>query len=745
MDQAVAIYARIVARNPSQPDALHMFGVALVQSGDALRGADLIERSLRLNPSQPAAYANLGHAELALCRFDAALASYDRSIALYPDYAPAHNGRGSALTALNRSAEGLMSFERAIQILPNFPEALGNRGLALSQRNRFEEAISAFSQSLALRPDDAQMLINRAATLCKLWRYEAAYDDADRALQIWPTSVQARFVRCSALLGLGRHADVVAEPEAVFAGAPYHPDFLVVRGSAHRQLRNFMEATADCEHALRLRSTFPDALLALAILQRELHHHDRALAAFSRLVEVAPDGDFNRGVHLHAKLHLFDWSDYESAVDRILVDADAGKKPDLPFTFLAISDDPQQQRMCARAYDSVRLSPAGPLPRRTRTQRERIRVAYVSADFLEHPMAYLLSGLFETHDRSRFETIAISLRADASSPTQRRLRSAFDRFLDVSGRSDDEIAELIHQLDVDIAVDLMGYTSEERPGIFVRRPAPIQINYIGFPATMGCGYIDYILADRFVIPAATAPFYSERIAYLPECFQANDAQRIAPVGAVTRVEAGLPSDGFVWCAFHASVKINPPLFEVWCRLLHKMPHSILWLISNTASAEVNLRHEAQRRGIDGSRLVFAKRVSYPDHLARLRLGDLCLDTFPFNGGATTSDALWSGVPVVTRAGCAFSSRMSGSLLHTLSLPELVTDNFGDYERVALLLATDRQALASVRTRLLGGLKTSPLFDTDRVTRHIEMAYTMMLERDERGEPAESFLVPADSR
>jgi predicted O-linked N-acetylglucosamine transferase (SPINDLY family) len=258
---------------------------------------------------------------------------------------------------------------------------------------------------------------------------------------------------------------------------------------------------------------------------------------------------------------------------------------------------------------------------------------------------------------------------------------------------------------------------------------------------MGSRHIDYIVADEFVVPPESAPLYAESIAWLPDCYQANDDRRIRPAGDIARADVGLPMGAFVWCAFHSSYKINPPLFDVWCRLLHAVPDSVLWLVSNTAAAELNLRREANQRGIDSARLVFAKREPYPRHLARLSLADLCLDTWPFNGGATTSDALWTGVPVVTRTGRAFASRMSGSLLRTVGLPDLVTDNFADYERVAHGLAADRDALRTVRSRLSNGRATSPLFNTDRFRGHLESAYLMMWERYRRGEAPASLVVP----
>lgn len=738
LPQAADIYSKIISLDPRQPDALHLLGVVLTQSGDAARGAGLIETSLALNPAQPVALANLGNAQASMHRLDEALASYDRSIALWPDYAPAHNGRGSVLAAMQKPADALPNFDRALELMPDFAEALDNRATALLKLYRFEDAVAAFTRLLRIRPDNAQLLTSRALARCALWHYAEALADSDRALLLHPSLAEARFARCTALLGCGRVQDVLAEIGDALAGTSNYPELLVLRGNALKQLGRREEAIREFERALALRADLPEALIALGTLEGAARRYDRAADIFAKLLDVAPDHDFYRGVCLHAKLHVFDWRGYGPELHSVLAGVGAGKKSDLPFSFLAISDDPAAQLKCAAEYAGVRPQLPAPLRTASRQPRERLRVAYVSADFLEHPMAYLLAGLFEAHDRTRFEVTAVSLRADPASPMARRLKGAFERFVDVSGESDERIARLIAELDVDIAVDLMGYTSEERPGILLRRPAPIQVNYIGFPATMAAAHIDYLVADRFVVPPATAQFYSESIAYLPECFQANDRHRIAPAGAVTRSECGLPAHSFVWCAFHASVKINPPLFDVWCRLLHAVPDSVLWLISNTDAAETNLQREAIERGIDPQRLVFAKRETYSRHLARLALADLCLDTWPFNGGATTSDALWCGVPVITRVGGAFSSRMSGSLLRTIGLSELVTDNFADYQRCAERLATDRNALESIRSRLDRGRDSSPLFDTDRFRRHLESAYTTMWERYERGEAPASF-------
>jgi protein O-GlcNAc transferase len=695
------------ARTPAATIAgLLQHAVELHQQGEISRAGAIYSKVIELDPVQPDALQLLGVVLTQSGDAELGAELISRSLAINPAQPAAHANLGHAQLALRRFGAALASYDRSIAQWPDYAPAHNGRGSALVALQRPEEALLCF----------------------------------ERALELMPDFPAARYAHALALLGVGRVHEVLVEADAADAIGGWQAEWSMLRGDSLRRLGRVEAAAREYQRVLDVHPKSPEALLALATLATAERRFDLAAELFARLLKAAPNQNFFCGVCLHAQLQVFDWSDYRAAVRRIIADVDAGKKSDLPFTFLAISDDPARQQRCARAYADALPKGDGRLHGDLPTRHERIRVAYVSADFLEHPTAYLLAGLFESHDRSRFEIIAISLRADPASPTARRLETAFDRFIDVSGQSDEQIARLISTLGVDIAVDLMGYTAEERPGILVRRPAPVQVNYIGFPATMGSAHVDYLLADPFVIPPDAAKFYSENIAYLPVCFQVNDARRVEAAAAVTRPEVGLPVDGLVWCAFHASFKINPPLFDVWCRLLDAVPGSVLWLVSNTATAEFNLRREASGRGIDPGRLVFAHRVPYPQHLARLGLADVCLDTWPFNGGATTSDALWCGVPVVTMTGGAFASRMSGSLLHAVGLPELVTDNFVDYQRIAARLATDHDALMRIRARLAHGRTNSPLFDTDGFRRHIEAAYATMWQRQRRGEPAASFHV-----
>jgi len=418
-----------------------------------------------------------------------------------------------------------------------------------------------------------------------------------------------------------------------------------------------------------------------------------------------------------------------------------------PLVFLAFSKDSEVQLRCAQLYVKDRLGacPAPVYRGSILRTGNRIRLAYLSADFREHPTAYLMAELFERHDRDRFEVFAFSFGTDDGSAMRRRLEGAFDHFIDVRQMSDADVAQHMAALGIQLAIDLMGHTKDSRPGILARRPAPVQVNYLGYLGTMGAEFIDYILVDPFVVPADQQPFYTEKLVHLPDCYQVNDRKREIAEQTPSRVECGLPEDGFVFCCFNNHYKITPAVFDIWMRLLQTVPGSVLWMLGGQEATERNLRREAASRHIDAERLIFAPRKKLPEHLARYRVADLFLDTLPCNAHTTASDALWVGLPVVTCAGRAFAGRVAGSLLHAVGLPELVTESHEAYEALALKLATDPQQLNSLRERLARNRGIAPLFDTDRFRGHIEAAYTRMWEIWERGEAPRSFGVEPQGR
>jgi protein O-GlcNAc transferase len=501
------------------------------------------------------------------------------------------------------------------------------------------------------------------------------------------------------------------------------------------------EALRHYERALELDPRSAVILANQGSALQLLDRHSEAANSFARLLQLSPRFDFALGSRFRSLRHSCDWREFEMLRDEVIAAVQAGRRADRPFSFLSVSDSVARQGDCARTYATY-LCPAQ-LPALWQGERyshERLRVAYLSADFRDHVVSYMMAPVFEHHDPHRFEVIGASLRGD-DSPIARRLRSSLGRFVDLAPLADQQAAELLRTLEIDVAVDLTGFTQGCRPGILARRPAPVQVSLLGFPATMGVPYMDYIIADDFTIPPELESGYAEKIARLPGCFQPNDERHSArAVTSPTRAEAGLPESGLVLCSFNNSYKLNPRCFTVWMRIMQRAPGSVLWLAADSAGVREHLRSEATACGIDPERLVFARRVPYAEHLARLGLADLFLDTLPFNAGATAGDALWAGVPLLTRAGEAFAARMAGSLLRSLALPELITRSDTEYEERAIELADNPAKLAELRSRLAAARAGTALFDSGRYCRQLEAAYLTMSACATAGSPPASFSI-----
>ena len=593
----------------------------------------------------------------------------------------------------------------ALRINPRSPEAFFTRGCALQRLHRAAEAVVCFDSALALKPDFAEAQSNRGAALMVLNRHQQALDSLDVALAMAPNHAGAWNNKGCVLQKLGRNEEAVA-----------------CFNKAITQDGNFAEA-------------FINRGTALAGLKR----YQEAADSFERAVLLNPDQPYAQGQHILYRMHACDWRNFAAHRTDVLSRLQTGKPVIYPFVWAALSPSLADQLQCAGIMAAHQAPPSSaPLWRGERYRHERIRIAYVSADFHAHATAALMAGVWEQHDRKRFETVAISFGRDDGSEMRTRVINAFDRFLDVRDRSDREIASLIRQLEIDIAVDLKGYTLENRSGIFSHRAAPVQASYLGFPGTMAASYIDYIVADPVVIPPEHRGFYTEQIAYLPDTYQCNDSRRDFLGTVPSRRDAGLPEDGFVFCCFNNSFKIAPEMFDVWMRILREIPGSVLWLLEDSRDATRNLHAEAQNRGVSPARLVFAPRVTAADHLARHRLADLFLDTMPYGAHTTASDALWTGLPVITVLGSTFPARVAASLLKAVGMPELIADSLDAYEALALRLARDPAALDTTRTKLAGNRGTHPLFDTTRFTRNLEAAYFYMWERTQNGEPPMTF-------
>jgi protein O-GlcNAc transferase len=772
--QAEMLYREILQKEPTHTEALHLLGLVALSRADVHSAIQLIGAALALNPGHAVARVNLGSAYLQLqrpadalaCyddalrfaprfagahynrgnalvelgRLEEAVSSFDQTLALEPNHLEAHNNRGDALMGLQRAHEALVSFECAIQLDSRFAPAHNNRGNALLALKRPAEALAAFERAVQLRPDYAEGHYNRGNALADLHRTAEALTSFERALQLRPTYPGALHNRAIALLALGRFEEALVSCDRALELEPDYAAALSARGNVLLRLLRPAEASKSFQRALELRPDSRDVLNNYGSTLVMLQKHEEAAACFSRLLEVSPEQDYAPGALFHSQLHCAEWTGYMQGLRGLVGAVLLGKRASTPFCLLAVADSAATQGQCAQLHAADRYPPATPLWRGEKYKHARIRVAYLSADFHNHVTAHLAAQLFERHDRERFEITAISFGPDDGSAMRARLQRAFDRFVDVRSMSDAAVAQRLRELEIDIAVDLKGFTENCRTGILAYRAAPVQVSYLGYPGTLGAPYIDYIVADREVIPPADQVHYSEQVVYLPECYQVNDSTRAIAARTPERAEVGLPATGFVFCSFNSTYKITPVMLDIWTRLLRQVPGSVLWLLQGNATATRNLRRESQLRGVDPERLVFAPWMAAEEHLARQRVADLFLDTLPVNAHTTASDALWAGLPVLTCRGQAFAGRVAASLLTALELPELITGSLHEYEQRALELATMPGRLATLRARLAANSATHALFDTARFCGHLEAAYLNMWQQYQSGKRAAGFAV-----
>ena len=700
------------------------------------------DKALALQPNYVDAYCNKGKSLINLKRYNEACVAYDKALQIKRDLTAAWVGRGEAFFLLDRYDEALAAYDKALEIEPDFAEAWLARGNACTELKRYEDAFIAYEKALMLNFDLAKAWLGRGNALFRLKRCAEALYAYDKALSLEPDLAAAWLGRGNVFLEIGQYNDAIVAHEKSLALDPDFAEAFVGRGNVLNAFKRYHEALAAYEKALALKPELAGAWHGCGNIFVALNQYDRAFIAYDNAVRHKPALDYTASLRLHVKLHLCDWKGLDSETEQLLSKMRTHEILCEPFPLLAIRSSPADQLECAARH--VQDRPGFPAIWSGEVySHDRIRLAYLSSEFRDHAVAYLTAGLFEHHDRSRFEVTAIAFEPGRDSEFCRRIRGAFERFVDVSVQTDEEIANLIRQLEIDIAVDLNGFTRNARLGVFARRAAPIQINYLGYAATMGADYYDYIIADRTVIPPEHVEFYSEKVAWLPHSFLANDAARPIADRTPSRGELGLPDQGVVFCCFNQSFKIGPTVFDVWMRLLREVNGSVLWLKENDAIATCNLRREAERRGVAPERLVFAPAVQLiAEHLARHRQADLFLDTLNYNAHTTACDALWAGLPVVTCLGSTFAGRVGASLLQAVGLSELVTTSLADYEALALKLATDPARLRELRERLARNRTTHPLFDTKRFTRHIEAAYTMMWENYRRRSPPQGFLIRA---
>jgi protein O-GlcNAc transferase len=680
--QAEAGYRKLLAQNPRHADTLHLLGILLHQTGKHAEAAATIGKAVLLDPRSP-------------------------------DYL---NNQGLALRAAGKPQEALASYQKALQLSPHDPDIHTNLGNVYQELGRFEEAAGCFRRVLYGNPKD----LDTRNALC-------------HALQSLADEYHAA--------GQYRQAEAAYEELLELAGGQPHLYYNL--GNAQRELGKPAEALASYEKALKLTPEDADIHNNLGNVLRELGRLDEAIVCYENALRRNPQL-YHARVHLvHQKQHVCDWRGLDEDIAAIREWVRTVPEAQIsPFAFLAMPGTTAgEQKLCAAHWVRNRYGPLLEQGRKQpfaygRRSGNKLRIGYLSADFRLHPLAFLISELIELHDRSRFEVHAYSYGHDDKTAERRRLENAFDHFADMRTLSLFDMARKIHEDGIDILVDLTGYTQSSRSSLLARRPAPVQVGWLGFPGTMGGELFDYVLSDSFITPEDQAQHYGEQVALLP-CYQPNDRKR--PVGKTpTRAEAGLPEHGLVFCCFNQTFKITPQMFDIWMRLLREVPDSVLWLLECNRWARENLAKEARARGIDPARIIFAPRVPIADHLARHALADLFLDTLPYNAHTTASDAIWMGLPVVTCPGETFTSRVAGSLLHAAGLPELVTSSLAEYESLALSLARQPQDLQALKDKLRANRDAMPLFDMPAFARKLEQAYRHMWQHWQDNQPPASF-------
>ncbi len=670
--EALALFGILAKNNPHHARFQFEQGNLLNALAHSEQALDCYTKALALDENFPGLKNNLGNTWLDLGQPAKALQCFDEILAKQPQDANALNNRGTALRDLKQPELALVSYEKALAIAPNNVEALNNHGNQLLELNQPEQALKSYQRAYRLSPHFHITHRNAARALLAIHRPNEAMKLLDLALQ---TLSQDAFT-------------------------------WMYRGDALRQMQRFEEA----------------------------------IASYERALSIQPALDFLPGLKLYLKMQICDWNDWPQAIEDLKTALKEGRRYTVPMPMLGFLDIPALQLAASHIYMSGHTAPVSmkkesavsPHLSSVKQATKKIKLGYFSAHFHEHPTGRLMAEIFERHDRSQFEVYAFSFGVPARDSVRQRLIAAFDEFIDVTTQSDEQVVRLSQQMGIDIAIDLTGYYDQSRPGLFARRCAPIQVSYLITPGTLGMSYWDYLIADSVVVPPASFPHFSEQIVHLPSCYFTFDSKQTISERIFTRKELGLPDDGFVFCCFNNSYKITPPVFDIWMRILHSAPDSVLWLFESNHSVPHQLKREATLRGIDPERLIFSKVAKLDEHLARQQLADLFLDTWPCNAHTTACDALFSGLPVLTHPGQSFASRVAASMLTTLNLPQLIAESPQAYESMALEYANQPSRLVAMREQLLQSRHHSPLFSGAIKARELESAYIAMTERQRKG-------------
>ena len=696
---AKLIYENILSVDKKNFDALFFLAVILINFKNYKKAKDLLEQVVLIKPNFADAYNNIGICLEKLNDLDGAIKNYNLAINNRPNFAEAHNNIGVVFQKLRNFDQAIFQYKKAISYKNLYLDAYINLANLFKETKQFEEAIKNYDFAINLNPNLAEVYNNKGNALKEIRKFEEAIKNYDFAINLNPNLAEV-----------------------------YNN-----KGNALKEIRKFEEAIKNYDLAINLNPNFAEAYFNTATTLQDIKNFEKAVLYFEKALLLDKEIPFCKGYLLHAKMICCNWSGLNELYKEIYNDVEKNRYSATPFGYQAICDDESNLQKCAQLYSNKRFPEIkNNLFSKKVSKNKKIKIGYLCGEFREQATSILMTEVWEKHNKEDFEIIAFDSGWDDKSLRRNRIINAFDKFIDISKVSDLDAAKIIYKEQIDILINLNGFFGTGRPVVFSYRPAGIQINYLGFPGTIGSKYIDYILCDQTVVPPESKKFYNEKIIYLPDSYQANDTKRNISDKKFLREELSLPNESFVFCCFNNNYKITPNMFDVWARLLKKIDNSVLWLIEGNPEATENLKKEAKIRNIDASRLIFAKRMKLEDHLARHKNADLFLDTLPYNAHTTASDSLWAGLPVLTCLGKAFPGRVAASLLRSLDLPELITYSENEYISKAEELALNPEKLTVIKNKLDINKFSQPLFNTELFCRSLESAFKVIFEKHSLG-------------
>ena len=727
-DQAMENYNKILAINPQDAMAYFNIGTIFSENKEFDAAIENYQNCLKVNPNHAEAYDSMGNALKAQGNLTSAIEKFSQAINLKPNFAQAHYNLGVVLLEKGKFLLSIESCEKAVKIKPDYFKAHLTLGNALRQSGELDSAIDSYKQTLKIKPDYADAHFNMGNALKDKGEIDAAIESYKKAIRIKPDYADA-YYNMGISLGDQRELDAAIDSyKQALKIKPNHAEAYNNIGIALNYKGELDAAIDSYKQALKITPDYFAAFINLGHAMFAKGELVEAINGYKQALKIRPDDESTYAIKLHLQAHICDWEETESEREKIST-LGTLEEGIIPFPFLAIEDVPERHRLRSEIYaKSIHKQNKNSLDLQTSKRSRLLRIGYFSADFNEHPVSFLLASIIESHNRDYFEVYGYSIAQTADDKMRRRLIKGFDFFNDVKDMSDQNIALLAQRDRLDVAVDLTGYSRNGRPGIFACRAAPIQINYLGYPSTMGADFIDYIITDQNVIPNDAQKYYTEKPIYLPHAYMPTGDTKNISSSLLTRAQMGLPENSFVLCCFNNNYKITSAEFNIWMRLLLKIEGSVLWLRKTNKWSETNFLKEAKKRNVDPSRLIFAGKVSMEEHFARHKLADLFIDTFAFNAHTTAIDALWTGLPVVTKLGKGSAARAAGSLLKAIDMPELITNTEEEYEDLILELAENSERLEAIKRRLAANHLSKPLFDTDLYTKHLEDGYQQACQR-----------------